>query len=70
MDGEHRRIKKARNGPKTEKIDPHGKTTWPGLPHTGMSHDRVPLASLNHSLKQSNTDVSLPSPSLVQFRKG
>ncbi|KHG24594.1 hypothetical protein F383_06390 [Gossypium arboreum] len=53
-----------------EKIDPHGKTTRPRLPHTGVSHGRVPLASLNHGLKQPQTGVSLPSPSLVQFRKG
>ncbi|KHG21410.1 hypothetical protein F383_28405 [Gossypium arboreum] len=25
-------------------MDPHGKTTWPGLPHTGVSHDHVNLA--------------------------
>ncbi|KHG17071.1 hypothetical protein F383_23146 [Gossypium arboreum] len=48
----------------------HMKSTWPGLPHTGRPHGRVPLASLDHDLKQSHTGVSLPSPSLVQFRKG
>ncbi|KHG01074.1 Digeranylgeranylglycerophospholipid reductase 3 [Gossypium arboreum] len=46
------------------------KSTRPGLSHAGKPHDRVPLASLDHGLKQSHTDVSLPNPSLVQFRKG
>ncbi|KHG19155.1 hypothetical protein F383_24992 [Gossypium arboreum] len=48
----------------------HTKATRPGLPHTGRPHGRVPLASLNHDLKQSHTGVSLLSPSLVQFQKG
>ncbi|KHG14206.1 hypothetical protein F383_00775 [Gossypium arboreum] len=46
------------------------KSTRPGLPHTGRPHGRVPLASLDHGLKQSHTGMSLPSPSLFQFRKG
>ncbi|KHG27876.1 hypothetical protein F383_34590 [Gossypium arboreum] len=46
------------------------KSARPGLPHTGRPHSRVPLASLDHGLKQSHTGVSLPSPSLVQFGKG
>ncbi|KHG09937.1 Nitric oxide synthase, salivary gland [Gossypium arboreum] len=45
------------------------KSTRPRLPHTGIPHDRVPLASLDHGLKQSHTGASLPSPSLVQFGK-
>ncbi|KHG19869.1 Gasdermin-C [Gossypium arboreum] len=53
-----------------EKIGQRTKSTRPGLPHTGRPHGRVPLASLDHGLKQSYTGVSLPSPSLVQFRKG
>ncbi|KHG00556.1 Pol polyprotein [Gossypium arboreum] len=46
------------------------KSTQLGLPHTGRPHDCVTLASLDHGLKQSQTGVSLLSPSLVQFRKG
>ncbi|KHG16499.1 Nitric oxide synthase, salivary gland [Gossypium arboreum] len=46
------------------------KSTGPGLPYMGRPHDRVPLASLDHGLKQLYTSVSLPSPSLVQFGKG
>ncbi|KHG00101.1 hypothetical protein F383_38808 [Gossypium arboreum] len=46
------------------------KSTRPGLLHTGRPHGCVPLASLDHGLKQSLTSVSLPSPSLVQFKKG
>ncbi|KHF99437.1 hypothetical protein F383_38424 [Gossypium arboreum] len=46
------------------------KSTRAGLPHTGRPYDRVPLASLDHGLKQSHMGVSLPSPSLVQFKKG
>ncbi|KHG04520.1 hypothetical protein F383_28487 [Gossypium arboreum] len=46
------------------------KSTRPGLPHTGKPHGRVPLASLDHGLKQSHTGVSLQSLSLVQFEKG
>ncbi|KHG20056.1 hypothetical protein F383_25564 [Gossypium arboreum] len=56
-----------RNGPKTEKIGQRMKSTQPGLPHTSRLHGRVPLASLDHDLKQSHTGASLPSPSLVQF---
>ncbi|KHG06503.1 hypothetical protein F383_33105 [Gossypium arboreum] len=41
------------------------KSTRPGVPHTGKPHGRVPLASLEHDLKQSYTGMSLPSPSLV-----
>ncbi|KHF98946.1 Error-prone DNA polymerase [Gossypium arboreum] len=48
----------------------HTKSTQPRLPHTGRPHGRVPLASLDHGLKQSHKGVSLPSPSLVQFEKG
>ncbi|KHF98670.1 Error-prone DNA polymerase [Gossypium arboreum] len=51
-------------------MDQHTKSTRPGLPHTGKPHGHVPLASLEHGLKQSHMGVSLPSPSLVQFRKG
>ncbi|KHG26312.1 hypothetical protein F383_32742 [Gossypium arboreum] len=46
------------------------KSTRPRFPHTGRPHGRVPLASLDHGLKQSHTGVSLLSPSLVYFRKG
>ncbi|KHG20092.1 hypothetical protein F383_25069 [Gossypium arboreum] len=46
------------------------KSTRPGLPHTGRPQCRVPLASLDHDLKQSHMGVSMPSPSLVQFGKG
>ncbi|KHG00166.1 Gasdermin-C [Gossypium arboreum] len=45
------------------------KSIRPGLPHTGRPHGRVPLASLDHGLKQSHTDMSLPSPSFIQFEK-
>ncbi|KHG14058.1 Alanine racemase [Gossypium arboreum] len=46
------------------------KLARPGLPHMGRLHGCVPLASLDHGLKQSHTGVSLPNPSLVQFGKG
>ncbi|KHG06909.1 hypothetical protein F383_33601 [Gossypium arboreum] len=59
-----------RNGPKIEKIGQHTKSTRPGLPHTSVSHDRVPLASLNHSLKQLHTGVSLLSPIEEALRWG
>ncbi|KHG13496.1 Alanine racemase [Gossypium arboreum] len=36
----------------------HTKLTRPGLPHTSRPHGRVPLASLDHGLKQSYTGVS------------
>ncbi|KHF97340.1 hypothetical protein F383_36774 [Gossypium arboreum] len=49
-DGEHRRIKRARNGSKMEKMDLHEKTTRPGLPHTGVSYDHVPLDRSKHNL--------------------
>ncbi|KHG22013.1 hypothetical protein F383_26607 [Gossypium arboreum] len=39
--GEHRRVKRARNGPKTEKMDQHGKLTRPRLPHTCRPHVRA-----------------------------
>ncbi|KHG11348.1 RNA polymerase sigma-32 factor [Gossypium arboreum] len=58
-----------RNEPKTEKMGQHTKSTPLELPHTDRPHGRVPLASLDNSLKQSHTGVSLPSPSLVQFGK-
>ncbi|KHG00209.1 5'-3' exoribonuclease 3 -like protein [Gossypium arboreum] len=32
------RVKRARSGPKTEKMDPRGKSTWPELPHIGRLH--------------------------------
>ncbi|KHG08384.1 LPS-assembly lptD [Gossypium arboreum] len=32
--GEHRRVKRARNRSKTKKMNPHGKSTRLGLPHT------------------------------------
>ncbi|KHG16132.1 hypothetical protein F383_20942 [Gossypium arboreum] len=67
---EHMRVKGTRNGPKTEKMGQRTKSTRPRLPHMGGPHGRVPLASLDHGLKQSHTGVSLPSPSLVQFGKG
>ncbi|KHG14760.1 hypothetical protein F383_17791 [Gossypium arboreum] len=53
-----------------EKIGQRRKSTRPGLSHTGRAHGRVPLASLDHGHKESHMGVSLPSPSLVQFRKG
>ncbi|KHG12510.1 hypothetical protein F383_18507 [Gossypium arboreum] len=53
-----------------EKIGQRMKSRRLGLPHMGRPHSRVPLASLDHGLKQSHTGVSLPSPSLVQFEKG
>ncbi|KHG18263.1 hypothetical protein F383_22803 [Gossypium arboreum] len=28
----------------------HGKSIWPGLPHTATPHDRVYLADSKHSL--------------------
>ncbi|KHG15058.1 Dihydrodipicolinate synthase [Gossypium arboreum] len=66
--GEHRRVKRERNGPKTEKIDQHVKSTRPGLPYTGKPHARVVLAgsstartslhSLEHGLKKSKMGVS------------
>ncbi|KHG08108.1 hypothetical protein F383_35120 [Gossypium arboreum] len=31
-------------------MDPHGKSTRPGLPHTGVSHGRVPLVGSKHDL--------------------
>ncbi|KHG14486.1 ABC transporter G family member 35 [Gossypium arboreum] len=57
------------NGPKTEKMGQHTKSTRLGLPHLGRPYGRVPLASLNHGLKQLHTGVSLSNPSLVQFEK-
>ncbi|KHF99368.1 hypothetical protein F383_38335 [Gossypium arboreum] len=39
-------------------MDQHTKSTRPGLPHTGRPHGRVPLASLDHGLKQSHTGMS------------
>ncbi|KHG00162.1 hypothetical protein F383_38802 [Gossypium arboreum] len=48
-----------------EKMGQRTKSTWPELPHRGRPHGRVPLASLDHDLKQSHTGVSLSSPSLV-----
>ncbi|KHG20949.1 hypothetical protein F383_06682 [Gossypium arboreum] len=33
-----------------EKIDPREKSIRLGLSHTGVSHDRVPLAGLKHDL--------------------
>ncbi|KHG03069.1 UDP-2,3-diacylglucosamine hydrolase [Gossypium arboreum] len=48
--GEHMRVKRARNGTKKEKIDPHGKSTQVGLPHTGVPHGRVHLAGSKHDL--------------------
>ncbi|KHF99452.1 polyprotein [Gossypium arboreum] len=32
-------------------MDPYGKTTCPGLPHTGMSHGRVNFVGLKHDLQ-------------------
>ncbi|KHG21885.1 hypothetical protein F383_32757 [Gossypium arboreum] len=52
-----------------EKTGQHTKSTQLELPQTGKPHGRVPLASLDHGLKQSPMVVSLPSPSLVQFKK-
>ncbi|KHG22038.1 hypothetical protein F383_28376 [Gossypium arboreum] len=52
-----------------EKMGQRTKSTRPGLPHMGKPYSRVPLASLDHGLKQSHTGTSLLSPSLVQFRK-
>ncbi|KHF98846.1 Activating molecule in BECN1-regulated autophagy 1 [Gossypium arboreum] len=55
-------------------MDPHGKTTRPGLPHMGMSHGRFNLAGLttafSNRTRACHTSLSLPNPSLVQFRKG
>ncbi|KHG17120.1 hypothetical protein F383_09252 [Gossypium arboreum] len=31
-------------------MDPQGKLTLPGLPHTGVSHDRVPLVGSKYNL--------------------
>ncbi|KHG08597.1 hypothetical protein F383_35656 [Gossypium arboreum] len=31
-------------------MDPHGKSTWPGPPHTGVSHGYVYLAGSKHDL--------------------
>ncbi|KHG20262.1 Dynein heavy chain 9, axonemal [Gossypium arboreum] len=45
--GEHRRVKRARNRLKMEKMDQHVKSTWPGLPYTGKPHARVVLAGSN-----------------------
>ncbi|KHG08799.1 polyprotein [Gossypium arboreum] len=33
-----------------EKMDPHGKTTRPGLPHTAISHGRAHLIALTTTL--------------------
>ncbi|KHG18222.1 polyprotein [Gossypium arboreum] len=35
-----------------EKMDPRGKSTRPGLPHTGVSHGRVHLGGLKHDLHE------------------
>ncbi|KHF99120.1 hypothetical protein F383_38208 [Gossypium arboreum] len=51
-------------------MDPRGKSTRHGLPQTGMSHGRVPLAGSKHDLQACHTGVFLLSPSLVQFGKG
>ncbi|KHG00296.1 Putative transcription factor SEF1 [Gossypium arboreum] len=51
-------------------MDLHGKSTRPGLSHTGVSHSRVPLAGSKHDLQACHTGVSLPSPSITLFRKG
>ncbi|KHG16277.1 hypothetical protein F383_04716 [Gossypium arboreum] len=53
-----------------EKMGQRTKSTRPGHPHMGRPHGCVPLASLDHSLMQSHTGMSLLSPSLVQFEKG
>ncbi|KHG03202.1 Mannonate dehydratase [Gossypium arboreum] len=45
--GKHRRVKRARNGPKMEKMGQHGKSTRPGLPYTGRPHghaDHTPVS--------------------------
>ncbi|KHG09748.1 hypothetical protein F383_15456 [Gossypium arboreum] len=52
-----------------EKMDPCGKSTRAGLPHTGVSHGHVHLARLKHDLRARHTNVSLPSPSIVLFGK-
>ncbi|KHG10446.1 hypothetical protein F383_15333 [Gossypium arboreum] len=44
------RVKRARNGPKTEKMDLHRKSTRPRLPRTGVSHGRVHLERSKHEL--------------------
>ncbi|KHG12589.1 hypothetical protein F383_17850 [Gossypium arboreum] len=41
-----------RNGPKTEKMSHCTKSTRPGLPYTGRTHGRVPLASLFKHLRR------------------
>ncbi|KHG17278.1 Error-prone DNA polymerase [Gossypium arboreum] len=46
-----------RNRPKTEKMGQCTKSTRPRLPHTSRPHGCVPLASLNHCLKQSHIGV-------------
>ncbi|KHG23320.1 polyprotein [Gossypium arboreum] len=33
-------------------MDPQGKSTWPGLPHTGKPHGRVHLAGSKHDLHE------------------
>ncbi|KAG8501212.1 hypothetical protein CXB51_003326 [Gossypium anomalum] len=45
--GEHRRAKRIRNKPKTEKMGRRGKSTRPGLPHTGSTHAHAILAGSN-----------------------
>ncbi|KHG21418.1 hypothetical protein F383_28158 [Gossypium arboreum] len=51
-----------RNGPKAKKMGQCTKSTRPGLPHTGRSHGRVPLARLLGILKPIKT----PEESLRQ----
>ncbi|KHG25615.1 hypothetical protein F383_32267 [Gossypium arboreum] len=51
-------------------MDPHRKSTWPRLPHTGVSHGCVHLAGLKHDLRVCHMGVSLQSPSIVLFGKG
>ncbi|KHG08220.1 Alanine racemase [Gossypium arboreum] len=36
-------------------MDLHGKLTRPGLPHTGVSHGRFPLAGSKHDLHSNCT---------------
>ncbi|KHG09215.1 hypothetical protein F383_36333 [Gossypium arboreum] len=42
-----------------EKMDPRGKSTRSGLPHTDVSHGRVPLAGLKYDLHGYTTRLCL-----------
>ncbi|KHG19907.1 hypothetical protein F383_25460 [Gossypium arboreum] len=50
-------------------MDPHGKSTRPGLPHMGVSHGHVHLVGSKRG-RMCHTGLSLLSPSIVLFRKG